>query len=125
MLSFSQDVLQKLLKDPEIQQCRLRREEDEEVTEGQMTSKQGLQLTSANQKAIESASQNESSTNAGEQEGKQVPEDIFDFYEKMDKEEEEETELKTVSCEINQEYLETLQRRLGVILISYQTWYFL
>ncbi|ELU17809.1 hypothetical protein CAPTEDRAFT_153297 [Capitella teleta] len=105
------EVLQKLLKDPVIQQCRLRRDaeaEGEEVTEGQMTSKQALQLTAANQKANETQNGEGTST---EQKENPVPDDIFDFYEKMDKEDEEETELKTVSCEINQEHLETLQKR--------------
>ena len=32
----------------------------------------------------------------------QVPEDIFSYYEQMDKEEEEEEETQTVSCEIRQ-----------------------
>lgn len=40
-----------------------------------------------------------------------VPQDIFDFYEKLDKEEEEDTELKTVAVEINQDKLEILQKR--------------
>lgn len=41
---------------------------------------------------------------AGEQvtSGPQVPEDIFSFYEQMDKEEEEEEEMQTVSFEIRQ-----------------------
>jgi len=40
-----------------------------------------------------------------------VPKDIFDFYEKMDRDEDDETELQTVSFEINQEHLEKLQKR--------------
>ena len=39
-----------------------------------------------------------------------IPEDINDFYEKMDKDEDE-TELETVSFEIQQEKLEDLQKR--------------
>ena len=40
-----------------------------------------------------------------------VPQDIFDFYEKMDRDEDDETELQTVSFEINQHSLEKLQKR--------------
>lgn len=39
-----------------------------------------------------------------------VPEDICAFYEKMDHDDEE-TELQTVSFEINQDHLEKLQKR--------------
>ncbi|CAB1327385.1 unnamed protein product, partial [Coregonus sp. 'balchen'] len=41
----------------------------------------------------------------------QVPEDIFSYYEQMDKEEEEEEETQTVSFEIRQEMIEELQKR--------------
>jgi DNA excision repair protein ERCC-3 len=99
--------LQKLLKDHVIQECRLRRDlESEEVAEGQMTSKQGLQLTAANQKANAAEATDKPSDSENP-----VPSDIFDFYEKMDKEDDEETELKTVSVEISQDHLETLQKR--------------
>ena len=40
-----------------------------------------------------------------------VPKDIFDFYEKMDRDEDDETELQTVSFEIRQDSLEKLQKR--------------
>lgn len=40
-----------------------------------------------------------------------VPKDIFDFYEKMDRDEDDEMELQTVSFEINQDCLEKLQKR--------------
>ena len=39
-----------------------------------------------------------------------MPDDIFDFYEKMDRDEDE-VDFKTVSIEINQEHLESLQKR--------------
>ena len=50
----------------------------------------------------------------GEEVKEEVPEDIFNFYEKMDREEEEEEEegiLKTVSFEVKQECVELVQRR--------------
>ena len=40
-----------------------------------------------------------------------VPEDIFDYYEKLDREDDDDAELKTVSFEINQDHLENLQKR--------------
>jgi len=49
-------------------------------------------------------------TNGGSDSCK-VPKDIFDFYEKMDRDEDDETELQTVSFEINQDCLERLQKR--------------
>lgn len=45
------------------------------------------------------------------QEEEKVPDDIFDFYEKMDRDDEDDMELKTVSFEINQDNLESLQKR--------------
>jgi hypothetical protein len=53
--------------------------------------------------SVESASSNIS-------ENVNVPEDICAFYERMDHDDEE-TELQTVSFEINQDYLEQLQKR--------------
>ena len=49
--------------------------------------------------------------NATASEKLKVPKDIFDFYEKMDRDEDDETELQTVSFEINQKMLEILQKR--------------
>ena len=42
---------------------------------------------------------------------KTVPDDIFDFYEKMDRDEDDEADVKSVSFEINQDMLESLQKR--------------
>ena len=41
-----------------------------------------------------------------------VPNDICDFYDKMEEDEDDENELQTVSFEINQDHLEMLQKRL-------------
>ncbi len=51
-----------------------------------------------------------SAENGTNEEQTKVPDDIFDFYEKMDMEDEDDLELKTVSFEINQDKLETLQQ---------------
>ena len=47
----------------------------------------------------------------------QVPDDIFDFYEKLDNEEEE-VDAKVVSFEVSQDHLETLQKRFEIIFTS-------
>lgn len=146
------EVLQKMLKDPVIQECRLRNKDLTAaplVTE-QMTSKQGLlipRLTAENGEkpadgsngqteegmeaetngedsaaaaakaaaeaaAAKAAAEAAAEAAAAAEELKQVvPEDIFDFYEKMDREEDDETELETVSFEIKQTALEKLQKR--------------
>ena len=60
-----------------------------------------------------STSQADSATTSTEQtenEAAKVPDDIFDYYERMDNEDEE-TDLKIVSFEVNQEHLETIQKR--------------
>lgn len=40
-----------------------------------------------------------------------VPSDIFDYYDKMDNEEDEGEDLKTVSFEVKQERIEDIQKR--------------
>lgn len=40
-----------------------------------------------------------------------VPSDIFDYYDKMDNEEEEGEDLKTVSFEVKQDRIEDIQKR--------------
>ncbi|KAG7222325.1 hypothetical protein INR49_016370, partial [Caranx melampygus] len=77
------DVIQRLLQDNVIRECRLRNAEggDTELITEVIHSKSA------------------------------VPEDIFSYYEQMDKEEEEEEETQTVSFEIRQEMIEELQKR--------------
>uniref|UniRef100_A0A8C7WBV9 General transcription and DNA repair factor IIH helicase/translocase subunit XPB n=1 Tax=Oncorhynchus mykiss TaxID=8022 RepID=A0A8C7WBV9_ONCMY len=87
------EVIQRLLQDSVIRDCPVR------------TISKSLQDNGAG-----------ASTSAGAPEGQtpgatQVPEDIFSYYEQMDKEEEEEEETQTVSFEIRQEMIEELQKR--------------
>ncbi|KAK3108424.1 hypothetical protein FSP39_007756, partial [Pinctada imbricata] len=107
------DVIQRLLKDPVIQECRLRPELTEtELVEGQVTSKSALQVNkpaTANQEPKPGTSSGEvTEETPGET---AVPEDIHAFYDKMDKEEEEGEDLKTVSFEVKQESIEVIQKR--------------
>ncbi|KAK7498462.1 hypothetical protein BaRGS_00010416 [Batillaria attramentaria] len=114
------EVLQKLLKDPAIQASRKRQEGEEESADGfitgELSGKSALQLKkAANGKEGESqpGTSAEDAQN-GEEKKEEVPEDIFNYYEKMDREEEDEEEegaLKTVSFEINQENVEDVQKR--------------
>jgi len=51
----------------------------------------------------------------GQTSTQQVPEDIFSYYEQMDKEEEEEEETQTVSFEIRQVWMEKMKVKLSVL----------
>ncbi|XP_015180169.1 PREDICTED: DNA excision repair protein haywire [Polistes dominula] len=117
------EVLQTLLKDPVIQQCRLRKNVDDldkdEITTnieskgknikfGAKPLPSGQTVNAAKQAAPETKVDQTPSEMAA------IPEDITTFYEKIDKEdedEEEELELKTVSFEVNQEKIEVIQKR--------------
>ena len=52
-----------------------------------------------------------------ENQPKDVPEDITNFYDKLDKDEDEEEEnsVQTVSFEVNQERIETIQRKCIIL----------
>lgn len=116
------EVLQKILKDPVIQNCRLRRnlEEDESNPDGfitQQQEKKGVPQfgTKIGEVKPEAAGSEISATDQNNGQSQQsVPEDITSFYDKMDKDDEDEEEeavLKTVSFEVNQEKIEVLQKR--------------
>jgi len=109
------ETLQLLLKDPVIQECRLRPDEQ-----------QGGDLIEEEQGKTDLPSylkgDNKANGGAGEKEKEEapsapgaVPEDISEFYSKIDQEDEEEDETKesrkVVSFEVNQEKLEVLQQR--------------
>uniref|UniRef100_A0A7N8WYH1 General transcription and DNA repair factor IIH helicase/translocase subunit XPB n=1 Tax=Mastacembelus armatus TaxID=205130 RepID=A0A7N8WYH1_9TELE len=100
------DVIQRLLQDSVIRECRLRSADgtDTELITEVIHSK------SAISKSVGDSSTSQQSTD-GQVSNQQVPEDIFTYYEQMDKEEEEEEETQTVSFEIRQEMIEELQKR--------------
>ncbi|KAK2578754.1 hypothetical protein KPH14_012280 [Odynerus spinipes] len=116
------EVLQTLLKDPVIQQCRLRKNVDDlekdEVTTNIENKAKGIKfgakpLPSA-QAVTNKQAATETKVDQTPSEVAAIPEDITTFYEKIDKEdedEEEEQELKTVSFEVNQEKIEVIQKR--------------
>lgn len=102
------DILQKLLKDPVIQQCRLKRSEDEE--EEFIKTQQNMKGVSFGQKATTSTAI-EGATEEENQEKSEVPDDIANLYNKIDNEDEEEVNLETVSFEVDQEKIEIIQKR--------------
>jgi DNA excision repair protein ERCC-3 len=102
------DILQKLLKDPVIQQCRLKRSEDEE--EEFIKTQQNMKGVSFGQKATTSTAI-EGVTEEENQEKSEVPDDIANLYNKIDNEDEEEVNLETVSFEVDQEKIEIIQKR--------------
>ncbi|KAL1773864.1 TFIIH basal transcription factor complex helicase XPB subunit [Sigmodon hispidus] len=101
------DVIQHLLQDPVIRECRLRNAEGEatELITETFTSK------SAISKTAEGSGGPSTSQVVDPQAKSEIPKDLFDFYEQMDKDEEEEEETQTVSFEVKQEMIEELQKR--------------
>ncbi|XP_044098629.1 general transcription and DNA repair factor IIH helicase subunit XPB [Neovison vison] len=101
------DVIQHLLQDPVIRECRLRNSEGEatELITETFTSK------SAIAKTAEGSGGPSTSRVTDPQSKSDIPTDLFDFYEQMDKDEEEEEETQTVSFEVKQEMIEELQKR--------------
>ncbi|XP_049859949.1 general transcription and DNA repair factor IIH helicase subunit XPB [Schistocerca gregaria] len=104
------EVLQKLLKDPVIQECRLRRNvEDGAEGDGLITQtqdKKGTTQFGSSAPPAEGAAPTDT-------DGQAVPEDITSFYDKIDKEDEDEEDsvTKIVSFEVNQEKIEVIQKR--------------
>ena len=131
------DCLQKLLKDPVIQDCRLRssqtaavgddpaaadtdgliREERAKMTAIQFSSTQTL--NAQNPPQTEPTQPPSASAISGTNGDALVPDDISTFYQKLDAEDDDDEEggeggkntIKTVSFEVDQEKLETLQKR--------------
>jgi len=100
-------TLQMLLKDPVIQECRLRVDTDEFITE-----ESGKTVVPS----FPGAKPETEGKEANKEGVEVVPEDIQNFYNKIDAEDEEEEEAakaskKIVSFEVNQEKLESLQQR--------------
>ncbi|KAF6113676.1 ERCC excision repair 3, TFIIH core complex helicase subunit [Phyllostomus discolor] len=101
------DVIQHLLQDPVIRECRLRSSEGEvtELITETFTSRSAIAKTAED-------SGGPSTSQVTDPQGKSdIPTDLFDFYEQMDKDEEDEEETQTVSFEVKQEMIEELQKR--------------
>uniref|UniRef100_A0A4W4FCM6 General transcription and DNA repair factor IIH helicase/translocase subunit XPB n=1 Tax=Electrophorus electricus TaxID=8005 RepID=A0A4W4FCM6_ELEEL len=102
------DVIQRLLQDPVIRDCRLRTAEggETELITEIISSKPAISRSLQDSGGASTSQPADAKGSAA-----QVPEDIFSYYEQMDKEEEEEEETQTVSFEIRQEMIEELQKR--------------
>lgn len=97
------EVIQKLLTDEVIEKCRKTDSGDLEVST--FVGKQGLQVNKP-ESAKNGEEPNEKDANAN------VPKDIYDLYERIDGNDDEEVEtMQVVSFEINQSDIETLQKR--------------
>ncbi|XP_078573566.1 general transcription and DNA repair factor IIH helicase/translocase subunit XPB-like [Branchiostoma floridae x Branchiostoma japonicum] len=114
------DVLQTLLKDSGIQDCRLRHSIEEGVENveddlivGQLSGKSAFQVKKPPQAGQNGANSAPAPGEDGEKEKEEsaVPEDIFDYYEKIDREDEEAEEQQILSFEVNPDKLENLQKR--------------
>ena len=57
-------------------------------------------------------------TDADIEQAAKVPDDIYDYYDKMDRDEDEDNQLKTVSFEIDQTRLEDLQKKCVFVNIT-------
>ncbi|CAG4947548.1 unnamed protein product [Parnassius apollo] len=96
------EVLQKLLKDPVIQQCRLRRDGENELMSSALPNKPaGVTSKPGEEKPI---------TNGA------VPEDISQFYQQLDKDDEEDettdiTANTAVAFEVDPDKIEVIQKR--------------
>lgn len=100
-----------------IQTCRIRRD-TEELVENTEKLQAVTQFGKSDAVAGTSASSEPKAGGSGAQpnetddtSAKKVPDDIFNYYEKMEKDEDDGEDLKTVSFEVNQETIETIQKR--------------
>lgn len=108
------EVLQHLLRDPEIQECRKHTDEDIELGLGEdqlvkstVGGKSSLKLNKPQESNGETSQTTEQDQPS---EGTAIPTDISDYIEKIDQDEDEE-ESQTYSFEVDQEHIETLQRK--------------
>nr|XP_045615780.1 general transcription and DNA repair factor IIH helicase subunit XPB-like isoform X1 [Procambarus clarkii] len=113
------DVIQKLIKHQTIQECMLSPSEGIVSTEKQksqaiMFTSHQAQLAGGSEDVKADGKTDGADANGVNKEGDgAVPEDITDFYDKIDKadeEEDEDTNLKTLSFEVNQDQIELLQK---------------
>lgn len=108
------DVLQHLLQDPEIENCRKRTDGDLELGSGE---DQLVKSTVGGKSSLKLNKPQESNGNSSQtteqdqpSEGTVIPTDISDYIERIDQDEDEE-ESQTYSFEVAQEHIETLQRK--------------
>ncbi|KAF7489417.1 General transcription and DNA repair factor IIH helicase subunit XPB [Sarcoptes scabiei] len=101
------DVIQKLIKDPVIRKCRLQRGEDNEnLIAGTINTKSSFAGEGNKPKDNEQEDKNENKTKP-----ENIPDELFNFYERMERDDDEPEDIQTLSFEVNQSEIETLQKR--------------
>ncbi|CAF0797270.1 unnamed protein product [Didymodactylos carnosus] len=98
------DVLQRLLQDPEIQNCRLTSNGDDLDINLTDIEKTRTIIPGTSAPAVTTNGQSSAPN-------EQIPDDILRYYEKIDRDDEDLEDLKTVSFEVIQEKIETLRKR--------------
>lgn len=107
------DVIQKLIRDPIIAKCRIRNDstitnnDGENLIEGTITNKGNF--AGENNKKNENDPNDKIDTLKNKPEN--IPEELFNFYEKMERDDEEPEDIQTLSFEVNQAEIETIQKR--------------
>jgi TFIIH basal transcription factor complex helicase XPB subunit len=99
--------LQRLLKDPEIQNCRLRRDVDDDKLISELVKK-------SDKDCPIKSSANTSAPLDSETNGANVPNDINNYIEKMENDDDDENyneKIQLVSFEVKQDEIENLQKR--------------
>ena len=97
------DVIQKLLKDPVIQNCRLRRGDDELLVS---------EANAAGKAGTSSATESENASSSKNTDGQdQVPDDLSKYIEKMENDDDDDENSTLVSFEVDLKEIETLQKR--------------
>ncbi|KAH9402726.1 TFIIH basal transcription factor complex helicase XPB subunit [Tyrophagus putrescentiae] len=103
------EVIQRLIKDPVIMRCRVRREEaGDELITGSISTR--ANFAGEKSSAAAETTGDPSATTTGKKPDN-LPEDIFNFYERMEQDDEEPEDIETVSFEVNQSEIETIQKR--------------
>lgn len=112
------DALQHLLKDPEIQKCRVITTDDDtsSIITSKFVSKSSLKLNKPQSGASDSNTQNAATDGQTEGEGEPevIPTDISEYMGKVlmdDDEDEGAAETQTVSFEVEQDKIEVIQKR--------------
>lgn len=117
------DVVKRLLRDPEIRACRVKGENDSDELLTSILNKdarKGIQFNypppqpTAGQTTDgnnEAPSGEKAATDETIQEDEAVPDDIYSYYQRFEREDDDLDDLKVVSFEVEQEKIETLQKR--------------
>ncbi|KAG9508893.1 General transcription and DNA repair factor IIH helicase subunit XPB, partial [Fragariocoptes setiger] len=117
------EVIQRLLSDPVIQECRLLKGNDDDLITNILHKDQraGIKFTQNLPKPVEPKQQDEESTNKDSVANAEtiqvddpdaaVPDDICNYYERFERDDDDLDDLRVISFEVKQEEIETIQKR--------------